>query len=86
MAFVREPRVRLGVDGCVAGCRGGGLGVDIDRDEGLRAGSAGRRGVLSTSLTGDTPPDGTEEADTNVSLEEVELCDTCRAFGFRPWL
>jgi hypothetical protein len=84
MALVRELRVRLGAETCGAGdrCR---LGVEIDRDEGLRVGCARRRGVLSASLTGDMGRDCTDEAETNVSLDEVELCDGCRGFGVRSW-
>lgn len=69
--------MRLGVSSPVAGV------VIMDREEGLRVGGAGRCGVLLICLVGgDAGRDGMEEADTNVSLEDVELCDACLIFGF----
>jgi hypothetical protein len=84
MALVREVRVRLGfeVGGAGGRCRSG---VEADRREELRAGSAGRLGRLSAFLAGDTERDCRDEAETNVSLDELELCDTRRKLGVCSW-
>jgi hypothetical protein len=74
MALVRELRGRLGVDACGArvGCR---PGTEMDRSEELRAGGVGRPPGWSVLLSGDMGRDGTDEADTNVSVDDAELCD-----------
>jgi hypothetical protein len=80
MALLSESRVRFEAEAFRAG-RVGRSGVDSDQTDDRRLSCAGRSGFLSAARVGDLAQDCTEEADTNVSSDEAELCDSRRRSG-----